>query len=148
MLSENLRKITAQFSKFVLVGFMNTAIDFGVLNLLMWLTGVYKGSWIILLNVTAFTVAVINSYLWNKFWTFKAKETTEAGEVTKEFIQFIIVSLVAVVINSSIVYSITTFIPPFFGLGQELWANLAKVVATAVALIWNFVGYKFIVFKK
>jgi putative flippase GtrA len=143
-----MKQLIAQFSKFVVIGLMNTSIDFAVLNLLMWLTGVYLGRWIILLNAIAFSVAVINSYFWNKYWTFRARETKEAAEVTKEFSQFIVVSLVGVVINSGIVYGITTFIPPFFGLGEEIWANLAKVAATSLALIWNFIGYKFIVFKK
>ena len=49
---------------------------------------------------------------------------------------------------SSVVFGVTTFIPPFFGLSPELWANLAKVAATGFSLIWNFIGYKFIVFKK
>lgn len=81
MLNQKLRQLIDQFSKFLVVGFMNTAIDFGILNLLMWLTGVYKGQWIILLNATAFAVAVINSYLWNKYWTFRAKEAKEKGEL-------------------------------------------------------------------
>ena len=141
-------KLIRQFSKFVVIGFMNTAIDFAVLNLLMWQTGIYKGQWIILLNAIAVAVAVINSYIWNKLWTFRAKEADEPGEVAKEFSQFIMVTLVGVAINSSIVFGVTTFIPPFFGLSPELWANLAKAAATGFSLIWNFIGYKFIVFKK
>jgi len=141
-------KLIRQFSKFVVIGFMNTAIDFAVLNLLMWQTGIYKGQWIILLNAIAFAVAVINSYFWNKFWTFRAKEADEPGEIAKEFSQFIVVTLIGLAINSSIVFGVTTFIPPFFDLSPELWANLAKAAATGFSLIWNFIGYKFIVFKK
>ncbi len=141
-------KFIRQFSKFVVIGLMNTAIDFSILNLLMWQTGIYKGKWIILLNAIAFTVAVINSYFWNKYWTFRAKEADEPGEIAKEFSQFIVVTLIGLAINSGIVYGVTTFIPPFFGLSLELWANLAKAAATGLSLIWNFIGYKFIVFKK
>lgn len=143
-----MNKLVAQLSKFVVVGAMNTGIDFAVLNLLMWLTGVYKGGVIILLNAIAFSAAVINSYLWNKYWTFKAKEAKEASQMAKEFSQFVIISLVGILINTSVVYGVTTFITPFFGLSQELWANLAKITATGFSLVWNFAGYKFIVFKK
>lgn len=136
--------IFAQFSKFLVVGSMNTAIDFAVLNLLMWTTGIYQGQWIILLNAISFLVAVTNSYFLNKYWTFRVKGPTV---VPWQMGQFLVVSLIGAGINSSIVYGVTTFIPPCFGLGKELWANLAKALATGVALIWNFLGYKFIVFK-
>jgi len=39
-------------------------------------------------------------------------------------------------------------IGPRFGIGEKGWANIAAIVATAVSILWNFVGYKFIVFKK
>jgi putative flippase GtrA len=143
-----MNQLVKQFTKFVIIGFMNTIIDFGVLNLLMWLTGVYKGSWIILLNAISFSIAVTNSYFWNKYWTFRAKETGQPAMVAKEFSQFVMITLIGLGINTSIVYGVTTLIPPLFGIGPELWANLAKAAATAISLIWNFIGYKFIVFKR
>ena len=139
------KKLTIQFSKFVLIGFLNTGIDFAILNLLMWQTGIYSGKYIILLNAIAFSVAVTNSYFWNKFWIFRAKETEKkAGE----FAQFVAVTLVGMAINTTIVYSVTTLVSPMFGLSVELWANLAKAAATSISLVWNFTGYKLIVFKR
>lgn len=148
--------VLTQFSKFVVIGFINTAIDFTVLNLLVWQTGIYKGRWIILLNVIAFTTAVINSYFWNKFWIFhlsvnvdnKTFNSTPQKTKTKEFSQFIIVSLIGAAINSYVVYNLTTFMPPFLDLSERLWVNFVKVTATGVSLIWNFLTYKFIVFRK
>lgn len=157
MIQKLIQKIflSPQFGKFVVVGFINTAIDFGVLNLLIYFTGIKEGSWIFALNLIAFSLATTNSYIWNKLWTFKAKATKE---VSNEFGQFIIVSLVGAFINSAIVFGITTLLTPFMGLApmfgldsgawESLWANFAKVVATGIALIWNFLGYKFLVFKK
>ncbi|MBU1563790.1 GtrA family protein [Patescibacteria group bacterium] len=138
------QKFIKQFSKFVVIGFINTALDFAILNLLMWWTGIYSGSWIILLNIVSFSIAVFNSYFWNKYWTFKDKDKIEA----KEFSQFVIVTLIGLAINSSIIFEVTTLISPMFGLSPELWANLAKAAATGFSLIWNFAGYKFFVFKK
>ena len=138
------QKFIKQFSKFVVIGFINTALDFAILNLLMWWTGIYSGSWIILLNIASFSIAVFNSYFWNKYWTFKDKDKIEA----KEFSQFVIVTLIGLAINSSIIFGVTTLISPMFGLSPELWANLAKAAATGFSLIWNFAGYKFFVFKK
>jgi putative flippase GtrA len=136
--------IILQFVKFIMVGLANTAVDFGILNLLMATTGIYSGTKIFFLNSISFVVSVIHSYFWNKFWTFKAKKT----EATKEFLQFLIVSIIGLLINGGIVYMITTWLKPMFGLKEEYWANAGKVAATAISLIWNFIGYKFIVFKK
>jgi putative flippase GtrA len=133
-----------QFIKFSLIGGLNTLIDFGVLNLLMWLTRTYQGLLILLFNTISFTTAVINSYCWNKYWTFQEKE--KRG-IPVQFFKFLIVSIIGAIINGGIVFAITTFIPPIFGLSRELWANLAKAVATAAGLIWNFIGYKFWAFK-
>ncbi|KKU20767.1 MAG: GtrA family protein [Candidatus Azambacteria bacterium GW2011_GWC1_46_13] len=58
----------AQVGKFAAVGFLNTAIDFGVLNLLSYLSGVTAGFVIGGVNIPGFIVAVSNSYLWNKLW--------------------------------------------------------------------------------
>ena len=137
--------IVFQFAKYATVGFANTAVDFGILNLLMWATGIYSGKMIIVLNSLAFLLAVIHSYLWNKFWAFK---TRGRGGVSGQFLQFLAVTIVGILINGAIVYIISTWVTPMFDLSDVAWANAAKVVATVVSLIWNFIGYKFIVFRK
>src|SRR3989344_6814534 len=62
-----------QFSKFALVGVLNTAIDFGILNLLIFVTGIASGLAIIPLNAVSFSTAIVNSSFWNKKWVFKTK---------------------------------------------------------------------------
>lgn len=136
--------IILQIMKFGMVGLANTAVDFGILNFLMAATGIFSGKDIFFLNSVSFIIAVIHSYFWNKFWTFSARKT----EATKEFLQFLIVSVVGLLINGGIVYMITTWLQPMFGVNEISWANAGKVAATAISLIWNFIGYKFIVFKK
>lgn len=134
-----------QFGKFFIVGILNTGLDFLVLNILMWLTQTYKGQSIVIFGTISFSVAVINSYLLNKYWTFgdKSKE-----QVPGQFVKFLSVSIVGLILNNSIIYFITTLVNPIFGLTPVLWANFAKVVATGVVLGWNFAGYKLFVFKK
>lgn len=134
-----------QFGKFVIIGFINTAIDFAVLNMLMYLTNIYKGQEIIIFNAISFTVAVTNSYIMNKYWTFGDKNREGTA---KQFIEFLAVSIVGIILNTTIVYGVTTLVQPMFGMGIKLWANFAKAMATAVVLGWNFIGYKFFVFKK
>lgn len=139
------KKTGGQFLKFITVGGLNTLIDIGILNLLMYLSGIYSGSTIIVFNVISVSAAIVNSYFWNKYWTFSAKEKENQAQ---EFGSFIVVSLGGALINTLVVYSLTTFVDPAFGLSKEIWANFAKVLAIGLAWLWNFSGYKFFVFKK
>lgn len=135
--------VIIQIAKFGVIGVANTAIDFGVLNFLSAQFHIYKGLEVSPLNAVSFVVAVTNSYFWNKHWTFKAKE----GKTGKQFVEFIVVSAIAIVINTGLVY-IITLIPPVAGISEALWLNIAKLIATFISLAWNFVGYKFVVFKE
>ncbi len=144
-----------QFVKYCILGFLNSAIDFGVLNLISLYTGLTSGFIIGGVNVPGFVIAAANSYFWNKFWVF-AKERKEGLPVgqTREKVDysdiftFVIIVVSGIIINGAIVVFISTYINPFFGLSPERWLNIAKVSATAIALVWNFLGFKFLVFKK
>jgi len=83
--------------------------------------------------------------IWNKLWTFQAKSK---ANIANQFLVFAVVSFVGLLINGAIVYLVSTVIKPLLGLPIELWTNAGKVLATVVSLIWNFIGYKLIVFKK
>ena len=60
-----------QVAKFALVGVLNTAIDFGILNLLILITGFTAGAGIGIINIPSFTLAILNSYIWNRKWVFE-----------------------------------------------------------------------------
>ena len=142
---DKLKLIIRQFVKFAIIGGINTAVDFGILNVLSWATGITSGNGLIPLNVISFSVAVINSYLLNKHWAFKDSASGEGG---KKFSMFLLVSVIGVIINTVVLRVVTTNIDPMFELSPQLWLNVGKAAATVVSLIWNFLGYKFFVFKK
>lgn len=143
-----------QFFRFALIGIFNTLIDFFVLNILMGATGIYKGGAIFYLNAISFSLATVNSYFLNKLWSFE--DVAEKSNGNRKFVTFFVVSVIGILLNGLIIFSLTTYWEPFFGFqilseakeNQALWANLAKAMATAFSLAWNFVGYKFIVFRK
>lgn len=142
-----LKRIIKQFSKFFIVGIVNTGIDFAVLNTEMALTGISSGTPLIIFNMISFSVAVVNSYYLNKFWTFEDKKA-DGSKATVKMSQFIGVSLVGLMINSMVVYGFVSVVPIMFGLSPIAWTNIGKIIATGVSLIWNFVGYKLWVFKR
>src|SRR3989338_7805463 len=144
-MTNNNFQIAGQFVRFAIIGAINTGVDFLVLNLLIWVTGIKEGNGLIPLNIISFTVAVVNSYVLNKRWAFKDQTS---GDTAKKFSNFLLISVIGAFINTAIVRIGSTNIDPMFGLSQVLWVNAVKVVATGVSLVWNFIGYKLVVFKK
>jgi len=136
-------RVFQQLAKYGLVGVLNTLLDFSVLNLLSYTFSVYSKTSLILINVFSFLAANINSYFWNKYWTFQSSNKKVAGE----FLKFFTVSVVGFLLNSAILWFFTTIVKPAFGLSPQVWLNVVKLAATIIYLIWNFVGYKLIVFK-
>ncbi len=197
-----------QAVRFLGIGFLNTAVDFAVLNFFATLFGIYQGLAVGLLNIVSFTAAVIHSFFWNKYWAFaesadtgffrnvfkfaaaailgvavlaaviwgsreqfgigyylgllavlaigeiilwkafKIVVATGPSQAKQELLLFVVISIVGTLINSGLVVLLTRNIEPMFGINRELWLNLAKAAATAISLVWNFLGYKLVVFKR
>jgi putative flippase GtrA len=139
-----------QAAKFALVGAVNTVVDLGVLNLLILFTQITSGIYFSIFKGISFLVAVINSYFWNKFWAFKkkgeAKDQTPQAK-SKEFSQFMVVSIAGFLLNLVIATLVVNTIGPQFGLSAKKWASVGAVAGTLFVMVWNFLGYKFIVFK-
>lgn len=134
---------STQVVKFLEVGTMNTVMDFGVVNGLLYLTGHSSVGFLALFNTISFSTAVINSYFWNKYWTFS--ETAHAKSGMGQFISFVAVTLVGLAINDSIILAFKIAGAPQ-GITIDQWINIAKVIATSASLVWNFFGYKIAVF--
>lgn len=136
-----------QLAKFGLIGVANFIVDLGIFSLFIWMTGVATGSAIILFKVISVSIAIINSYIWNKFWSFEEKHTDEET-VRRQFFQFIAVSVVGLVLNTTITYSLITFAGSLTSIAAATWATISSATASIVVLSWNFIGYKFFVFKR
>jgi putative flippase GtrA len=132
--------IVFELGKFGLVGAANTFLDLGVLNLFILITGASGGVLFSIFKTVSFLAAVANSYLWNKWWTFKAREGST--------VQFFLVSALGLLINVGTASFIVNVFSPLSGITAEAWANVAAVTATLLSLVWNFLGYKFVVFRK
>lgn len=131
-----------QLSKFGAVGILNTSIDFGILNLLSLMTGVAAGIAVGGYNLPGVSIAVVNTYFWNKFWVFRQGGHKSFGDIPV----FLLVTVSGIVGNSIIVVLGTAYLPHLVPGKASILLNLAKLFATAFSLAWNFLGYKFFVF--
>jgi putative flippase GtrA len=136
--------ILFQAAKFFLVGTLNTFIDLGVLNIFILISGIASGVFYSIFKAISFLVATTNSYFWNKFWTFEKKEKPDP----KEFFKFLVVTVFGFLINVGVASFVVNIVGPQFGMGKKIWASVGAIVAAFFAFVWNFLGSKFIVFKK
>lgn len=146
------KKLIAQFGKFILVGIMNTLVDLIILNTETILSGVKQGPGYAIQKGASFLVAVIMSYFLNKKWTFQDNSQAEGG---KKFSQFLFISVIGMIINVTVATLAVTYLKPIINsslhlsfLTDQAWVSVGALCGTAIGLIWNFIGYKFIVFKK
>jgi len=125
--------------RFGLVGIANTALDFTILFVLVGF-GLDK----IPANNISTSLSFIFSFFVNKSFTFKSK----GGNVLKQFIIFIAITIIALwVIQPLVILGVSSLLT---GTGWASWVILfaAKVIATVASLIWNYVFYTRLVFKK
>lgn len=133
-----------QFVKYGLTGGLNTLIDLGVLNLLIWITDIASGWHYSLFKFFSFLAGITNSYFWNKYWTFQLSDKPKP----EEFLKFFVVGLVGLGINVSIASILVNVIGAPAGIGEKLWASVGAVMASVIVILWNFFGMKFLVFKR
>ncbi|OHA52130.1 MAG: hypothetical protein A3A97_04435 [Candidatus Terrybacteria bacterium RIFCSPLOWO2_01_FULL_40_23] len=142
ILAKKVNPIFFQMGKFAAVGFSNTAIDWGILNIILAGFGFAVGTSLYPAGkAISFAFATLNSFVWNRFWSFEKKGTSNLG---KEALQFYIFTGIGLVINVIVATNIARISPE-----SKLWAGvIAPALATATSMVWNFTAYKFFVFKK
>ncbi len=142
-----------QFGKFAAIGFTNAAVDFGVLNFGLSITGLYAGLGFAGLKTVSFLVATLSSYVWNKYWAFKSNNSSDGRGGAIQLAKFFIVTLISFGINVGIASLVVNAVQPGifgsypFGLDAHQWANVGAIAGSATALVFSFIGFKLAVFK-
>ena len=130
-----LKKHESKF-RFAFIGGINTAIDFGILFLLTAL-GLDK----LVANFFSTSIAFVFSFFANRTFTFKS-----TGSAKKQFLPFLAVTLTGLwVLQPLVILAITQLL---HAIDQSLALFVAKLIATIVSLIWNYILYSRFVFKK
>ena len=122
-----MKKLFAQLMKFGVVGFIAFLIDYG---LLAFCTEILHINYLVSATI-GFTVSVVFNYLASMRYVFTHKEEMSRR---REFIIFVVLSIVGLVINNAILWA-----------GVELLHVhylIVKIFATAVVMVRNFVTRK------
>ncbi|MBN2585277.1 GtrA family protein [Patescibacteria group bacterium] len=130
-----------QLFKYIVVGTGNAAIDIGVLNLLVQIF-----HWpLIPANTLSASLAITNSYIWHKYWTFGDKRPDHLRQLPL----FIMVNLIGIAVYDVLIHFGTQLLIGWFPEWPYWWQyNLAKIVSAAIFTIFSYLTYKFIIFRQ
>ncbi len=94
-----------------------------------------------ILKVLTASIAILNSFFWNRRWTFKIRGKEHRAVQLKKFFA---VALTGMVLNTAITTGLGNIIP-----GHEKRSLfVASIIATVGVAFWNFFGQKLWTFKK
>jgi len=121
---------SGQLVRFGLVGVMNTVVTLAAIFILM---EVFRLNYL-LSNVCGYALGLVNSFIWNKLWTFKSN-----GPMLKEGAAFLIVFAICYLVQSG---ALALMVEKF-----HMSKLLAQVLAMLVYTGLNFAGNKLISFR-
>lgn len=141
---------SVQFTRFIAVGLFNTALDFTILNILVFVSGLNP----IIANIISVCIGVSISYFLNHYVVFKKQEQPRFGS----FATFFFITGLSVVLVQTVV--IATMNPVYTHLADvflndksvsvqiKVGLNLAKATAVLIGLFWNYFLYSKFVFSE
>ncbi|MBC7294538.1 MAG: GtrA family protein [Thermoleophilia bacterium] len=128
--------MAGQAVRFVTVGVLNTGVDLGAFYLL----GSIPGMPDIAAKAVSYILGIINSFVWNKYWTFGAGRSAKGK---REFAVFFAVNTPPLLVN------VVAFTLLGLWVGQgTFWVRMSKAFAAAVVSVaWNFMGSRYLAFR-
>ena len=129
-------RASGQAVRFLIVGLTNTVVDLGAFYLLTLIPGMPD----LAAKTISYVLGICNSFVWNKLWTFRARHS---GRTAQEFGLFFLVNLPPLIVNI-VVFSL-------LGLWTTSGSFAARegkaFIAAVVAVIWNFLGSRYLAFR-
>ena len=130
-----------QFVRFGLVGCVNTTIDLLVLNCLLWLWPGQVMARLLLVNTIAYACGAINSFFFNRYWTFQLTGRPKGREGAR----FLLMTLATMACNDLILWFMGNILHPAH-LNPTLWTNISKVAAIGGTILASYLGIRLWVF--
>lgn len=130
-----------RFLRFAVVGVFGAFVDFGTFNLLSGLIGINA----VMASVFSFIAAIINNFLWNRYWTYP---DSRSKPILRQITLFTVISMIGLLIRTPVfaflevrltnlflsldISILGVFDPEFLG------HNIALAIAIILVMFWNF----------
>ena len=122
-----MNKLVNKIIRFSVVGGIATIIDFAFLYIFKEFLNIN----IIIANTLSFIISVTYNYIASITWVFNVNKNKNKNV---QFILFIVLSVVGLIINNIILYILTDKL--------NIYYLISKVIATIIVMIFNFVTRK------
>ena len=133
--------VFSQVLRFSMVGGLNTLVDLGILNSLLWLFPTNSTPTLLAYNSLAYSLGAVNSFLLNKYWTFGQKQKATRGELTR----FALTTLFGIAWSTLILWLASLVLHPIL-VNTTVWANASKVIAIGGTSLISYLGMRLWVF--
>lgn len=120
-----------QIAKFLAVGGTAFLIDYGVMLILTEMFGIHY----MVSNILSFSLSVLYNYVLSVYWVFSSQR--KEGH---PFILFVLLSVTGAFLNSCIMWGLVEKI--------QIRYQWAKIGATGVVMIFNFITRKWLLEEK
>lgn len=125
-----MNKLSKEIYRFLITGILAFAIDYS----LLYIFTEYFKIHVLVSSTLSFFISLVINYILSTKWVFQTKKDT------KEFIFFVIFSVIGLLINQVIMkIGIYNFKCPYM---------IVKVFATGIVMVYNFITRKFLLFTK
>ena len=151
-----MKKLIEQIVKFGVVGVVATIIDWVLFAIRVELYGAsdifffffFLKTWKTIATIISFSVSVVVNYIGSMKYVFERRDDMSR---TKEFLIFLVLSIIGLIINVIIIRSldgIDSYFKNWPAIISRFAYMIPKVIATLVVLVWNFVSRKLLLEKK
>ena len=113
--------IYVQFFRYLFVGGTAAVVDVGSLYFLTSRFGLYY----LVSAAIAFLLGIVTNYVLSIVWVFRS-----SGKMKKEILLFVLIGVSGLILNETIMYGLVSVLALFY--------LAAKLISTAVIMVWNF----------
>lgn len=128
-----MKKLMEQILAFGVVGILATLIDYFLMILLTEVFHVFY----LLSSTLSFLVSLVFNYICSMKFVFQSRDDLSRR---KEFFIFLVLSILGLLINQAVLWLMVELF--------HVWYAIAKIFATGIVMIWNFITRKLCLEKK